>query len=119
MKKAGKWVNRLMKVSKGRNSFDVADIATVIDIMAGKIDPDAVPDNTPEGVESVDLGLPSGTLRYTQTTAQPLPAPVGEGVGVGSVSSFYGWTPSALVKFTDPTPAHPDFHVVIQIYGYN
>ena len=49
----------------GDQTVDVADIATVISIMAGyKPGGDDNPVNTgeaPEGVEAVDLGLPSGT----------------------------------------------------------
>jgi hypothetical protein len=42
----------------GDGSVDVADISTVIDIMAGKI----VISFAPADVKAVDLGLPSGTL---------------------------------------------------------
>jgi hypothetical protein len=40
---------------------DVADIATVIDIMAGKDDDQSGTDKAPKDAVAVDLGLPSGT----------------------------------------------------------
>ena len=43
----------------GDGAVDVADIATVIDIMAAG---GVYADRTPEGVEAIDLGLPSGTM---------------------------------------------------------
>ena len=81
----------------GDQTVDVADVATVISIMAGyKPGGDDNPVNTgeaPEGVEAVDLGLPSGTKWANMNVGAEKPEDYGlffawgETVGYGSDTS--------------------------------
>jgi len=77
----------------GDTQVDVADIATIISLMAGMGGNDSGTGKAPAGVEAVDLGLPSGTKWANMNVGAEKPEDYGSYFAWGETKTknVYNW----------------------------